>query len=47
MSMVGDVSLARDDGDSLKSGEWDGQGNAHVGSHPEEAFCSGEGGHID
>ena len=47
MSMEGDVGLAGDDGDALESGEWDGQGNAHVCSDPKEAFCSGESGHID
>ena len=47
VSMVGDVSLAGDDGDALKSGEGDCQGDAHVGSHPEEALRSGERRHID
>ena len=45
--MVGDVSLAGDDGDALKAGQWDCQGDAHVGSHPEEALRSGERRHID
>ena len=47
MGVVGDVGLARDDGDALEAGEWDGQGNAHVCSHPEESLGSGESSDID
>ena len=37
MGVVGDVGPPADDGDALQPGEGNGQGDADVGAHPQEA----------
>ena len=38
MGMIGYVGLAGDDWDPLKAGQGDGEGDANIGSHPEETL---------
>ena len=45
--MIGYVGLAGDDGDPLKAGQGDGEGDANIGSHPEEALGCRESCHVD
>jgi hypothetical protein len=46
--MEGDISIAgADDGDSLETGEGDGEDDSQVGSDPEPAFVCHEGGYMN
>ena len=47
MGMIGYVGLAGYDGDALKARQGDGEGDANIGSHPEEALGCRESCHVD